>query len=76
MNPCLWPKLINGYRGKSVADKDAVIDAVLAVAAFAESQWDTLAALDINPLLVLPKGQGAIAVDALLGLFENDSASA
>jgi acyl-CoA synthetase (NDP forming) len=64
-------KLLAGYRGKPAGDIDAVIDAVMAVAAFAEAHRDHLAELDVNPLLVLPKGQGAIAVDALILLAGN-----
>jgi hypothetical protein len=40
----------------------------MAVAAYAEAHRDTLLELDVNPLLVLPEGQGAVAVDALIAL--------
>jgi acyl-CoA synthetase (NDP forming) len=64
-------KLLAGYRGKPPADTEAVIDAVMAVAGFAEANRDRLMELDVNPLLVLPKGQGAVAVDALIVLAGN-----
>ena len=51
-------------------DRDAVIDAVMAVAAFAAAHRDSLAELDVNPLLVLPEGQGAVAVDALIRMSD------
>jgi acetyl-CoA synthetase len=60
-------KLIKGFRGSGPGDMNAAVDAVLAVAAFAESRRDNLMELDINPLLVLPDGQGVVAVDALIG---------
>ena len=41
---------------------------VLAIAAYAQAHADTLVELDVNPLLVLPQGQGALAVDALIRL--------
>ncbi len=63
-------KLLAGYRGKPAADIDAVVDAVMGVAGFAASHRDSLVELDVNPLLVLPKGQGAIAVDALIVMAE------
>ena len=63
-------KLLAGYRGKPAADIDAVVDAVLAVAGFAEAHRDRLGELDVNPLLVLPEGQGAVAVDALIVMAE------
>ena len=59
-------KLLAGYRGKPAADVDAAVDAVMAIVAFAEAHRGRLAELDVNPLLVLPKGQGAVAVDALI----------
>ena len=63
-------KLLAGYRGKPAADIDAVVDAVAAVASFADSHRDRLVELDVNPLLVLPEGQGAVAVDALIVMAE------
>lgn len=60
--------LLQGYRGRPVADQEAVIDAVMAVADFAMAHWDQVEELDINPLMVRPKGQGAVAVDALVTL--------
>ncbi|WP_373503420.1 acetate--CoA ligase family protein [Aestuariivirga sp.] len=58
----VW-KLVEGFRGKS-GDKDAVIRAVEAVAAFADAHRGLVEELDVNPLLVLP--DGAVAVDALI----------
>ena len=59
-------KLIHGFRGATAGDMNAIIDVVLAVAAFAESNWNRLMELDINPLLVLPEGQGVVVADALM----------
>ena len=59
-----WP-LIEGFRGKS-GDAGAVIAAVEAVAAFAQAHPGLIEELDVNPLLVLPPGEGAVAVDALI----------
>jgi acyl-CoA synthetase (NDP forming) len=60
----VW-KLVEGFRGKS-GDRDGVIKAVEAIAAFAEAHRGLIEELDVNPLLVLPRGQGAVAVDALI----------
>jgi acyl-CoA synthetase (NDP forming) len=57
-------KLLRGYRGKAAGDIPAVVDAVMAVASYAEAHRDDLIELDVNPLMVLPKG--AVAVDALI----------
>jgi acetate---CoA ligase (ADP-forming) len=62
-------KLIDGYRGRS-GDRQAAIRAIEAVARFAEAHASSLEELDVNPLLVLPPGQGAVAVDALIRLRE------
>ena len=40
----------------------------MAVATYAEQQWDQLLELDINPLMVLPEGKGVVAADALIRL--------
>ncbi len=59
-------KLIAGYRGKPTGDRQALIEAVLAVARFVEAHIDRLEELDINPLIVLPQGRGVVAADALI----------
>jgi hypothetical protein len=58
-------RLLRGYRGK-VADRAATLNAIAAIARFALANAATLEELDVNPLFVLPEGQGAIAVDALI----------
>lgn len=58
----VW-KLVEGFRGKK-GDQRAVIDAIMAVAAFAADKGPQIEELDVNPLLVL--NDGAIAVDALV----------
>jgi acetyl-CoA synthetase len=68
-------KLLQGYRGAPVADVEAAVDSVLAVSRFAEDHADRLLELDINPLLVLPEGFGAVAVDALVSLDGNHEGS-
>ena len=59
-------KLLSGFRGRPAGDREAAIDAVLAVAAFAEAERDALEELEINPLLV--RSDGVAAVDVLLRL--------
>ena len=61
-------KLLQGYRGKPGGDLKAVVNAVAAIAAFAEAHRGNLLELDVNPLMVL--GNGAVAVDALVVLAE------
>ncbi|MFJ8821450.1 acetate--CoA ligase family protein [Streptomyces sp. NPDC102467] len=57
--------LLDGVRGAPPADIDALVEVVLRVQRMALELGDDLAELDINPLMVLPRGQGAVALDAL-----------
>jgi acyl-CoA synthetase (NDP forming) len=57
--------LLDGVRGRPPADLDALVEVVLRVQRMAVELGDDLAELDINPLMVLPQGQGAVALDAL-----------
>lgn len=59
-------KLLDGYRGGPPADFAALTDAVAAAASYVVSNASKLEELDINPLMVLPNGQGAVAADALI----------
>ena len=58
--------LLQGFRGRSAGDVNAAVQAALAIARFAEENAGRLEELDVNPLLVRPEGQGAVAVDALI----------
>ncbi|MGW6564492.1 acetate--CoA ligase family protein [Streptomyces sp. NPDC054975] len=57
--------LLKGVRGAPPADVDALVEVVLRVQRMALELDGDLAELDINPLMVLPRGQGAVALDAL-----------
>jgi acetyl-CoA synthetase len=59
-------KLFRGYRGKPAADVEALIDAVLCIARYAAANLSRLVELDVNPIIVRPKGRGAVAVDAMI----------
>ncbi len=63
-------RLINGYRGKA-GDLSATLDAIETIARFATENASTLEELDINPLMVLAPGKGAIAADALVRMHES-----
>ena len=64
--------LLDGYRGRPPGDRDALIEAVLAVVRFAEAHRAELVELDINPLVVLP--DGVVALDVLLRMVGADGA--
>ncbi|HEY3786841.1 MAG TPA: acetate--CoA ligase family protein [Steroidobacteraceae bacterium] len=65
----LW-KLLTGYRGRPAGDVAGLVQAALACARYAEAHLEDLVELDINPVIVRPAAQGAIAVDALIRLAE------
>lgn len=58
-------RLLRGYRGAPPADVAALVDAVMAFAAMAGAAGERLLEAEINPLFVLPEGEGARAVDGL-----------
>ncbi len=66
-----WP-LLRGYRGRSTGDLKALLDAVMAVQAYARQHAARLIELDVNPVLVLPEGRGVVAVDALIRLEQEE----
>ena len=63
-------KLMDGFRGNPPGDRDAAIDAILALATRAMEQRDRLVEIDVNPLMVLRDGLGVIAADVLVRVCE------
>jgi acetate---CoA ligase (ADP-forming) len=59
-------KLLNGYRGKPAADIEALIGAIHGVAQYASAHLAALVEIDVNPVIVRPAGQGAVAVDTMI----------
>jgi acyl-CoA synthetase (NDP forming) len=58
--------LLAGFRGRPQGDLPALVGAIEAIACYAQAHLATLAEIDVNPIMVLPEGQGVIAVDALI----------
>jgi acyl-CoA synthetase (NDP forming) len=58
--------LLDGARGAAPADLDALAEALSRLSVFAHENAARIESIDINPFLVLPKGRGAYAVDALI----------
>lgn len=56
--------LLDGFRGRPAADLAPVIDAIMAIASYAQDNLDNLVELDVNPLMV--NKNGVVAVDALI----------
>ncbi|MFC7542785.1 acetate--CoA ligase family protein [Siccirubricoccus deserti] len=60
--------LLDGARGRPKADVAALARALSSLSAFAAAAGPRLAGVDVNPLLVLPAGQGCYAADAVIEL--------
>ncbi|MGB7303328.1 MAG: acetate--CoA ligase family protein [Burkholderiaceae bacterium] len=60
--------LLRGFRGRPKADVDALIDTILAFASMVETLGTRLIEAEINPVFVLPQGQGVRAGDSLIVL--------
>ncbi|WP_423193913.1 acetate--CoA ligase family protein [Cupriavidus sp. H18C2] len=59
-----WP-LLDGYRGRPKADVDALVDAIVAFSRMAAALGPRLVEAEINPIFVLPAGQGVRAADGV-----------
>ena len=58
-------KLLGAFRGQAPRDIEAVADAIVVLGAALRAHPE-LKEVDINPLVVLAEGEGAVALDALL----------
>ncbi|MGX9962869.1 acetate--CoA ligase family protein [Roseomonas sp. F4] len=58
-------RVLAGFRGAPPADVPALVDAVLAFSRMGEALGERLLEAEINPLFVLPEGQGVRAADGL-----------
>ena len=65
--------LLNGYRGRPVADIAATVAAIVAIQEFAIAHSDSLLELDVNPLLIGAQGEGVFAADALIVIQEQEN---
>ncbi|NVM93160.1 acyl-CoA synthetase (NDP forming) [Variovorax sp. SG517] len=62
-----WP-LLDGFRGRPKADVEALVDAIVAFSGMAAQLGERLVEAEINPVFVLPQGQGARAADGVVVL--------
>lgn len=59
--------ILDGVRGEPPVDKAAIVDTLLRIGQLVQD-FPEIVELDINPLMVYPHGQGAIAIDMRLVL--------
>jgi hypothetical protein len=62
-----WP-LLDGFRGRPKADVEALVDAIVAFSTMAAQLGERLLEAEINPVFVLPQGQGVRAADGVVVL--------
>jgi acyl-CoA synthetase (NDP forming) len=59
-----WP-LLDGFRGRKIADVDALVSAIVAFSQMIDALGERLVEAEINPVFVLPEGQGVRAADGV-----------
>lgn len=62
-----WP-LLDGFRGRPKADIDALVSTIVAFSLMAAQLGERLIEAEINPVFVLPAGQGVRAADGVVVL--------
>jgi acetyl coenzyme A synthetase (ADP forming)-like protein len=62
--------LLDGVRGQPAVDKQAIVDTLLRIGQLVQD-FPEIVELDINPLVVFPQNQGAIAIDMRLILSKD-----
>ena len=63
--------ILEGARGEPPSDINAIVECILRLSQLV-MDIPVIAELDINPLMVLPQGQGAVAVDARMIIKEEE----
>jgi hypothetical protein len=66
-------QFLAGVRGQAPFDAEAAADAIVALSRFGAATRGLVAAVEINPLLVLDRGRGAVGVDLLLERLPRDT---
>jgi acetyltransferase len=59
-------KILEGVRGQGPRDIDALVKAMVGLSDIFAAQRNHLSDMEINPLMVRPKGAGVAAVDVRL----------
>jgi len=59
-------QMLRPYRGQPPADTEALVDLMVRLSQFAADHGDALAEIDLNPVIVHPRGEGVSVVDALI----------
>jgi acetyltransferase len=61
-------RLVSGYRGKPALDVDALVGVLITLGNFVSDNADWLESLDLNPIMLGARGEGAVIVDARIAV--------
>ncbi|MCD1618959.1 acetate--CoA ligase family protein [Salipiger marinus] len=67
--------ILQGARGQPPADIDALAQMLSRLSVFAAGAGARLVSIDLNPVLAMPEGQGAFALDAVIELHGQEEAA-
>jgi hypothetical protein len=59
-------RLLDGFRGAPPADLDALVECCVRFSEFVAATEGRIAAIDLNPIFVRPRGRGVLIADALI----------
>jgi acyl-CoA synthetase (NDP forming) len=65
-------RIFEGFRGRPPGDVDALVDSILGLSALAYAWREMRPEIDLNPVVVQPKGEGVITVDTLVRFGSTD----
>jgi acyl-CoA synthetase (NDP forming) len=63
--------LLEGFRGKAVSDVEALVETIVKIGQMSIDLREVLISLDLNPLMVLRKGEGVRVVDVVMVVGKN-----
>lgn len=66
--------LLSGVRGAPPSDVEALCDLLVCISQFAHAHKDEVETIDLNPVRVMPIGEGVVALDALVVPLRRDIA--
>jgi acyl-CoA synthetase (NDP forming) len=69
-------RLLGGFRGAPPADVDALVECCVRFSQFVAATDGRIAAIDLNPVFVLPRGRGVRIADALIEMRDDTGGKA
>jgi hypothetical protein len=66
-------EILTGTRGRTVGDIDGLADLLVRLGQFAQANTGRFRALDLNPVIVKPQGEGVLAVDIAVEITASEA---